>query len=269
MLSCSSAYGPSPVVLIRMTALTPAPLPLAMSQKLHAFASAKLSACASSCTPFPWIEVEKLLPTAVMDAINHFFPSPELMTAMPEGRTGNAYAHRYRRLFPLNPDTVAVMSSDASRFWLQFDALIQSLIPELMGALPEPPSSQKHSVFPLAELKARIDLWADCGGYQIQPHTDAPHKLATFLLYCSADPSLRNEGTSIFVPKQAGTTCWIGRQWPIDDFVEVHCTPYGSNRLFGFRKTDSSFHGKRPVNSACTERRTIAITIQHAEHLVR
>lgn len=204
-----------------------------------------------------------------MNAINQYYPAPDIMTAMPEGRTGNAYAHRYRRLYPLNSDTVTLMPDEASRFWLQFDELIQSLIPQLMGALPEPPSTQKSVVFPYSEMKARLDLWADCGGYQIEPHTDAPHKLATFLLYCSVDPSLSNEGTSIFVPKQAGKTCWVGRQWPLEDFDEVHTTPYGANRLFGFRKTDSSFHGKRPVSSACSERRTIAITIQHVQHLVR
>jgi hypothetical protein len=238
-------------------------------QSLQEFASGKLARADRGSHPFPWIEVGKFLPTAVMGAINHFYPPARVMNSMPESRTGNVYAHHYRRLFPLNSTSIPSLDPLRAQFWIFFDRLIQNLAPTLLAALPEAPASQKVHSIAADCLTARIDLWADVGGYQIQPHTDAPHKLATYLLYCSEDPSLASEGTSLFEPLDPAKTCWTGRQWPFDDFSEVHTATYGSNRLFGFRKTDRSFHGKRPVGHHTCERRTIAITLQSRDHLVR
>lgn len=240
----------------------------ALLDQLQAFSLSKLAGSRKQATPFPWLELDKFVPNALMDSIHQYFPGSELMSTMPEARTGNVYAHRYRRLFTLNEKTFQMLPAEASRFWQLFDAFIQRMVPALLQALPEGPKDQRIAHAPASELRARLDLWADRGGYQIPPHTDAPHKLATFLLYCSCEPSLSCEGTSIFVPLDASKTCWEGRQWPFEQFREVYTTPYGSNRLFGFRKSDRSFHGKLPVAESSAERRTIAITVQTAQGLV-
>lgn len=235
---------------------------------LQAFSSSKLADARRHSTPFPWLEIDKFVPSGLMDGIHQNFPGAEVMDSMPEARTGNIYAHRYRRLFTLNEKTFPLLPPESIKFWRLFDSFIQRMIPALLQALPEAPKGQRVQHEPVSELKARLDLWVDRGGYQIPPHTDAPHKLATFLLYCSQDPSLSGEGTSIFVPLDATKSCWEGRQWPFDQFQQVYTTPYGPNRLFGFRKTDRSFHGKLPVAESSAERRTIAITLQTARGLV-
>lgn len=235
---------------------------------LVSYSTEKLDKAERHRDPFPYLVVEKLLPSSAIEAINQFYPNPEEMPTMPEERTGNPYAHRYRRLFPLNAETVKQMPKAQRRFWKVFSAYCERLAPTLLAALPTPPEGQQYRTVEPSELKTRIDLWSDRGGYQITPHTDAPHKLATFLLYCSPDPSLTDEGTSIYRPMNPDHTCWTGRQWPAEEFEEVFRSPYGANRLFGFRKTDRSFHGKRTVAESSTDRRTIAITIQTNDSFV-
>jgi hypothetical protein len=236
---------------------------------LVAYSTQKLGKADRHQEPFPYLSVEKLLPSSAMEAINQFYPKPEEMPAMPEERTGNPYAHRYRRLFPLNAETIKLMQQPQRRFWKVFAAYCERLTPTLLDALPTPPEGQRYRTVDPGELRTRIDLWSDQGGYQITPHTDAPHKLATFLFYCSSDPSLTDEGTSIYRPRDPELTCWSGRQWPAEDFEEVYRSPYTANRLFGFRKTDRSFHGKKTVGEANSERRLIAITIQTNESFVQ
>jgi hypothetical protein len=188
------------------------------------------------------------------------------MHAMPQARANNVYAHKYRRMFPVNREALKRLEPKSGAFWSSFNRLAQDLIPHLMNALPEPDKTHRFLLLPSDSLKARVDLWSDRGGYKITPHTDAPHKLATFLLYCSEDASLVNEGTAIYTPLDGHKRCWIGRQWPAEEFNLVHKTKYSRNKLFGFRKTDRSYHGKPPVPESITERRTIAITIQRASH---
>ncbi|WP_411869068.1 hypothetical protein [Vulcanococcus limneticus] len=231
------------------------------------FAAHKLANASRSAEPFPWLELDKFLPVSLMNAVNQYFPGEAQMVAMPERRSVNAYARRYRRLLQLNKASLVRLSPAARSFWETFDRLIQALVPDLMNALMPPPQGQRYMELPVSDLGARIDLWADRGGYQISPHTDAPHKLATFLLYCSPEASLQNEGTSIFVPKDGVMRCWAGSQWPFELFSESHTTPYGCNRLFGFRKTDASFHGKSSVAETVVERRTVSITIQSNEDI--
>lgn len=235
---------------------------------LVAYSAQKLDKAECHDQPFPYLIVDKLLPSQLIEAINQFYPTPEAMASMPEERTGNPYAHRYRRLLPLNGETIQKMAKPERRFWKIFSDYCERITPKLLASLPAPPAGQKFRTAEPGELKTRIDLWSDRGGYQITPHTDAPHKLATFLLYCSPNPELSDEGTSIYRPLDPERTCWSGRQWPAEEFEEVFRSPYGANRLFGFRKTDRSFHGKRAVAESSSDRRTIAITIQTNEAFV-
>lgn len=64
--------------------------------------------------------------------------------------------------------------------------------------------------------------------------------------------------------------CWKGRQLPRNLFRLTATVPYRSNLLFGFRKTDTSFHGKEPVAlQSGRPRLAVGISMQASNHYVR
>jgi hypothetical protein len=101
----------------------------------------------------------------------------------------------------------------------------------------------------------------DFGGYQIGPHTDHPDRVLTLMYYLPENDSTIDSGTSLFLPKVDGFQC-SGTIWhDFDHFDEVKRIPFKPNTLFGFVKTDSSFHGVYPIESSQIDRDIIHITL--------
>lgn len=237
-------------------------------RSIQGFALGKLGQAERRSDPFPFLVVPKLLPRGLAAALEQAWPMDQ-MEAMPEYRTGNPYAHRARRLFRLNGESVLRLPERSRRLWGLFHQLMVTLTPSLMGALPVPPPTQKSAETDGVSLYPRVDLWADYTGYQVPPHTEAPHKFANFLFYLSSDPSHSGEGTSIYVPRDPHLRSWEGRQMHRNLFKRTATVPYRSNLLFGFRKTDLSFHGKEPITLQSEKPRlAVGISIQARENFV-
>ena len=220
-----------------------------------------LRQCERRPDPYPVVVVDGFLDVRMMTLVSKSFPGADDMEDMPVERTRNAMARRNRKLFRLNPESLEGLAVDQAAFWAVFSAFIDLLSSEMMHALPDPSSDLRVESFQ-SGFKVRKDLWMDRGGFQISPHTDGVQKYATFLLYCSGHSSLEQEGTSVFVPKENGFRSWNGKQYKFDDFDEVFRAPYRKNLVFGFRKTDNSFHGKYPGETTVEARKTISITVQ-------
>lgn len=92
-------------------------------------------------------------------------------------------------------------------------------------------------------LSEDILLVRDEPGYQISPHTDSTSKVITVLIYLPEDNSNEGEGTSLFMPKQEGFICKMGKHYEFKDFNKVKTMPYRPNCAFAFARTDNSFHG--------------------------
>lgn len=236
---------------------------------LEAFALRKLATAETWSHPFPHLMAAKFLPTAMARALADAWPH-RLMQPMPSERTGNPQALKSRRLFRLDRQGLIALPAGDQRLWQCFHNLISSLAPAMLHSLPPPPHGQRIASAKGMRLAPRIDLWSDFSGYGVPPHTEAPHKFANFLLYISPDPSLAEEGTSIYVPRDSSLRSWKGSMMPRENFKRISTVPYRPNLLFGFRKTDLSFHGKETVELKETApRMTIGISIQSLDGFVR
>ena len=88
-------------------------------------------------------------------------------------------------------------------------------------------------------------------GGAVVPHTDAPRKLVSLLLYFR-DPEWQDAwggGTEFYVPLDPGKA----RKWgpteriPFEELETIATTEFRGNRLAGFVRSASSHHGVRPV----------------------
>lgn len=91
-------------------------------------------------------------------------------------------------------------------------------------------------------------LIKDKAGYKIGVHRDRLDKVVTLLIYLAKDGKSTHAGTGIYVPKEKGFSCPIGKHYGFDKFDKLETVPYLPNTAFMFLNTDKSFHGVEPCD---------------------
>ena len=93
-----------------------------------------------------------------------------------------------------------------------------------------------------------IRLVRDSSSYKIHPHTDISRKGVSLLIYLPYSRDLAAYGTSIYIAKD-GRKCDGSTRHEFEDFSKVYTAPFLPNSMFGFARTDNSFHGVEPIGS--------------------
>jgi len=107
------------------------------------------------------------------------------------------------------------------------------------------------------DFETECRLVRDFSNYAITPHTDSPQKLVSLLFYMPPDDSMRELGTSIFVPIDPTFRCPGTKHHNFGGFKKVMTAPYRPNSLLGFFKTDNAFHGVERIERPSTQRDSI------------
>jgi precorrin-6B methylase 2 len=203
--------------------------------------------------PFPYSVIDGILPNDYYaEALAHF-PSPDSLR--PLGETGRVQSSAYReRLVVLFTDEeFGRMTHAQQRFWREFadwmysDVFLNAFVMKFHQAL-EPRLARILGESDALRARGDALLVNDQTNYAIGPHTDAPHRLVTFLFYLPRDASMRELGTSVYRPKDPNFVCWGGPHHPFDKFDFVRTVEYLPNRLLAFPKTERSFHGVGQIN---------------------
>lgn len=97
--------------------------------------------------------------------------------------------------------------------------------------------------------------------YAIGPHTDTQRKLVSLLFYVAKDESLRDTGTSLFVPRDPSFRCDGSRWHRFKPFRKTATMDFLPNALFAFLKTDYSFHGVEEIKHEKIERNVLLYNV--------
>lgn len=209
--------------------------------------------------PFPYLVVDDVFPRDYYAEMLAHFPAPGSLR--PIGETGRvpSDAYRERNVVLFTEDEFARMAKEQQVFWSDFarwmysDQFLNFFVQKFSSYL-EP---RLNNILAKDELlKARGDalLVNDQTNYAIGPHTDAPHRLVTFLFYLPKDASMRELGTSVYRAKDPAFTCWGGPHHEFDLFERVETVEFLPNRLLSFPKTERSFHGVPQITRAGVNR---------------
>lgn len=87
----------------------------------------------------------------------------------------------------------------------------------------------------------------DTTGFDLQPHTDSPRKILSMLFYLPKSNIEKKYGTSIYLPKKTGFEDRGIQHLDRNDFNLLYTFPYVKNSVFGFLKTNNSFHGVEKI----------------------
>ena len=110
----------------------------------------------------------------------------------------------------------------------------------------------------------RAELVKDFTKYSIGVHTDAIHKLISFLFYLPKDDSLKKIGTSIYEPIKKETDHNVSgqhfsRNSTTKKFKKVKTCPFIPNSVLIFPVTKYSYHGVEEINIQQRERNLLLL----------
>lgn len=220
--------------------------------------------------PFPHLCIEDFLPRDLYNSLVDNWPDDRFQD-ISKIRPVSGYKDRFAWHF--KGDAVPVDGPWLDLYNLMHDRAITLAMLARLGWEKSPVIdwSAKRPDWHFDVMQTVTDslLVRDKTGYSIGPHTDAPQKVCSGLLYLP-DPmhiGSKDLGTSIYVSR-TGKTCPGGPHHDRDsaefDFEEVWRVPYKSNTFVCFLKTDNSFHGVEPVPEG-RERRVYIWNVRTSE----
>ena len=106
---------------------------------------------------------------------------------------------------------------------------------------------------------------ADSDGYGLDPHTDHPRKMITFLLYLSEPGGAPLPGTSVYAPLRP-LAAWDSYRVPRTEFSEAFRADHAEGIFLAFVKSDLSWHGVEPC-SGPKRRYTLNMTVRRPDFL--
>jgi FkbM family methyltransferase len=202
--------------------------------------------------PFPYLVVDNIFPPDYYKEILKNFPRQDSL--IPIGQTGRVSKESYkeRHVVLFTEEEFSRLSPAQNNFWRQLagwmysDLFLNLFVMKFFDSL-EP--RFKNILANEKNIAARGDalLVNDKTNYAIGPHTDAPHRLVTFLFYLPEDDSMKDLGTSVFKPKDPSFVCWGGPHHGFEGFDKVKTVEFLPNRLLAFPKTERSFHGVESI----------------------
>lgn len=199
----------------------------------------KLSKVRVQTEPFSYFHVENIFPDAFYKEILEYFPSPEHF--QPLSMKGVVRPGTYNQRFTLSLDSegLAKLPFFHQMFWSKVLQMLQSDL--CISAIRRIFQIKRSNFAP------DLSLVSDCCDYAIGPHTDHPQKVITLLFYFPKDDSQKEIGTSVYRPLDPNFTCEGFKHHPFEGFAKVYTAPFVPNSLFGFLKSNNSFHGVEPI----------------------
>ena len=209
----------------------------------------RIAAAPVRTLPYPHFYLKGIFPHDFYPELLANLPGDDGFTCLGDtGRvTGDGFNERF--VFTLSDAEIEALPAAKRGFWhevqswLLGEALFRALIAKFAAAAAKRFADKLDRV----QLTCEALVVRDRTNYSIGPHTDALHRFLSLLFYCPRDARSEHLGTSLYMPIDRAFTCIGGPHYGFEKFVRLETMPYRPNSLFGFLKTDKSFHGVEPI----------------------
>jgi hypothetical protein len=214
--------------------------------------------------PFPHIYVRDVFPAEFYAGLLRHLPSREAFSPLSVARPMSSDVYdQTRTVLPLTPESVATLAQPYRGFWEDVTRMLLggsfgNLLFGKFGQFIQNRFARQDGV----DFYDEALLVRDAENYALGPHTDSPSKVLAFLFYLPEHDSQPQFGTSIYVPKDRTFTCAGGPHYPFDRFDRMLTMPYLPNTLFGFLKTQNSFHGVEPIKEEGIQRNLLLYDVR-------
>lgn len=197
-------------------------------------------------SPYYYLSAQNVFPADCYAEMQRCLPATESYVRTDPERSGSVIAQQTRLHLNLASGQLDRVPDHQRPIWESVSQAVCSFpfVDQIFRKFA-PGLSQRYNE-PL-DVRVRVELLRDSKGYEVLPHTDAPHKIFTLIFYLPPDEAQQQLGTAVYSPKDPGLTDEPGRKFPSEIFDEVSRVPFLPNTLFAFMKSDLSFHGRPPI----------------------
>jgi hypothetical protein len=203
--------------------------------------------CNITETPYPHLQIDNILPADLYEAMmTNKIDERYLATLKELKRVGSAYPET-RRVLSLKPDMPQLPDS-YKVFWQELAVWFLTDFKNIVLGKFDAHIRSRFGTIPMLYPEALYTY--DSTTYALGPHTDSTKKVITLLLYLPKDDTLSHLGTSMYEPIDSKFVCEGGPHHKFDKFRLVKTAPFKPNTLFGFFKTNNSFHGVEPIKES-------------------
>lgn len=214
--------------------------------------------------PYPHFYVDEVFPESFYQEILSNLPDTSSYLRM--GQTGKVDPRTYQERFvlPLTQPELNQLSITEFFFWSKFSLAINSdpWISMLMNKFDAPIKNRFQKHFENVKFSSFAELVRDKSNYSIGPHTDHPIRVITLLFYFPRTSDQSHLGTSVYRPKDPSFSCEGFSHYPFEGFDKIHTAPFTPNSVFGFFKSEHSFHGVEPIQDKNVERNLMNYYLQ-------
>jgi hypothetical protein len=204
--------------------------------------------------PFPHIYVDGIFPDDFYAEIVRQIPAREFYKPIPEAGRAAGENHDARQILHLA--RLDVLPAVQRKFWIRMASwLIGSDLASALAKAFAPVIAENAGKDP-RQLDYGVEamLVKDMDGYQIGPHTDIRSRAVSAVFYLPTDSRYERYGTALYTPKESAFRSDGNARLSFDSFDRVETMPYRPNSMFGFARSDTSFHGVEPIRSPGIER---------------
>jgi hypothetical protein len=208
--------------------------------------------------PFPYFYIDDYLPSDIFQAARQSFPI---------GEKTDRYNNK-KQVFSLhrNPEAVARFIAetdvwfdltrffDSERFISDLNRFLRPALRKARGleGLRRWRRRDRQTLVPVADVPVtfgyEFSILED--GAYLEPHTDAPAKLVSLLLYFADDdwrPEFGGTTDVCRAKNPAQDRNWMNRSLGFGETETVFSSAFKPNRLFGFIKSENSLHSVSPL----------------------
>ena len=222
---------------------------------------------------FPYVhcEVPDFLPKTLLKLIEKNFPEDKEFIPLTKANSvslkkEDMETYSNRKCLNIYDDSLShQMDEKKLAFWKQFQHIFNSLeiVTSFLTNHPQYMNSRYPNGTSGVSFSTRSQVISDKTNYALGPHTDNPGKLFTLLIYLNdaMEDEESNIGTSVYTPITKNFICKRGTHHKHEEFIKMYTSSFQKNNIFGFYRTDNSFHGVEKITNAYKARKLIQYSI--------
>jgi len=205
-------------------------------------------------SPFPHLSIDGIFPAEFYSEMLRQIPAREFYQRITE--TGRASGDAYEQRLILHLTRLDALPIAQRTFWKNLASwFVGSTLASALAKKFAPVIAENSGKDPRTlDYGVEAMLVKDLDGYQIGPHTDIRSRAVSVMFYLPPDDSYQQYGTSLYVPREPGFRSDGSAHLNFKDFDKVETMPCRPNNMFGFARSDASFHGVEPIQSPGIER---------------